>query len=101
MAQQLVVVPEGFHPLFLSSYSPELQPAERLWELADEPLANRSFNTLDDLEAVLMQRCRVMLKMENDIRARTNFHWWAASSLKGVHQPDSVSLNLSMRSTEA
>lgn len=75
-----VVVPEGLHLVFLPPYSPELQPAERLWELTDEPLVNRSFNTLDDLEAVLVQRCRVMLEMKDDIRARTNFHWWAASS---------------------
>ena len=75
-----VVVPEGIHLLFLPPYSPELQPAERLWELADEPLVNRSFKTLDDLEAVLVERCCLMLEMKDDIRARTNFHWWATSS---------------------
>jgi hypothetical protein len=37
----------------LPSHSPELQPAERLWTLVDEPIVNRSFETLDDLEEVL------------------------------------------------
>ena len=38
--------------------SPELQPAERLWALVDEPVANRAFPDLDALEAVLVERCR-------------------------------------------
>lgn len=75
-----VVVPAGIHLVFLPPYSPELQPAERLWELADEPLVNRSFNTLDELESVLVQRCNVLAGMGDVIRARTNFYWWAAAT---------------------
>ena len=41
-------LPLGLHLIFLPSYSPELQPAERLWTLVDEPIANRSFETLDE-----------------------------------------------------
>jgi hypothetical protein len=37
---------------------PELQPAEHLWPLVDEPVANRHFATLADLEAVIAERCR-------------------------------------------
>ncbi|MBW4628899.1 MAG: transposase [Brasilonema octagenarum HA4186-MV1] len=48
-----VVIPEGIHLQPLPAYSPELQPAERLWALADEPLVNEHFDTLDDLEKVL------------------------------------------------
>ncbi|NJO93925.1 MAG: hypothetical protein HC820_05405 [Hydrococcus sp. RM1_1_31] len=36
---QNVEVPEGIHLLSMAPKSPELQPAERLWLLADEPLA--------------------------------------------------------------
>jgi hypothetical protein len=43
-------VPEGLDLILLPSHSPELQPAERLWTVVDEPIANRSFETLDDLE---------------------------------------------------
>lgn len=34
-------LPSGLHLTFLPSHSPELQPAERLWTLVDEPIANR------------------------------------------------------------
>lgn len=37
-----VEVPEGIHLFFLPAYSPELPPAERLWPLANEPIANRT-----------------------------------------------------------
>ncbi len=31
-----VIIPEGMEIEFLPPYSPELQPAERLWKLVDE-----------------------------------------------------------------
>jgi transposase len=40
-------VPAGLHLVPLPPYSPELQPAERLWPLVNEPLANRTFDTLE------------------------------------------------------
>jgi transposase len=48
-----VVLPEGLRLVFLPSYSPELQPAERLWPILDEPIANRVFDTIDELEQML------------------------------------------------
>ena len=51
---------EGIHLVFLPAYSPELQPAERLWPLVDEPIANRAFAALDTLETVLVERCRTL-----------------------------------------
>lgn len=53
-----LVIPQGLHLLFLPSHSPELQPAERLWPLSNEPLANRVFNSLDELQEVQIARCR-------------------------------------------
>jgi hypothetical protein len=38
-----VNVPAGVHLHFLPPYSPELQPAERLWPLTNEALANRHY----------------------------------------------------------
>lgn len=69
-------VPEGLHIILLPSHSPELQPAERLWTLLDEPIANRSFETLDDLEEVLFRRCQSLLQQQDLIRGLTGFHWW-------------------------
>jgi len=36
-----VKIPKGIHLYCLPSHSPELQPAERLWPLTNEPIANR------------------------------------------------------------
>src|SRR5919112_1892955 len=41
-----LVVPEGIRPVYLPRYSPERRPAEPLWPVLDEPLANRPFATL-------------------------------------------------------
>lgn len=68
--------PEGLTLLFLPAYSPELQPAERLWSLCDEPLANRAFESLEELEDVLSERCCVLSERPEQIRAHTLFHWW-------------------------
>ena len=71
-----LAVPQRIHLQVLPPYSPELQPAERLWRLADEPLVNRSFKCLDDLEDILEDRCRTLLTMQTEIKALTNYHWW-------------------------
>ena len=44
--------------MFLPPYSPELQPAERLWPLVDEPIVNRHLATLAELDAIVAARCR-------------------------------------------
>ena len=67
-------VPDGITLVFLPPYSPELQPAERLWSLVDEPVANRHFATLADLDAVVAERCRRL--DPTAIRPHTAFHWW-------------------------
>ena len=69
-------LPAGIELEFLPSHSPELQPAERLWELTDDPLANEYFKTLDDLEAVLKKSCEHLLKERDLITKHTLFHWW-------------------------
>lgn len=71
-----LVLPVGVHLAFLPSYSPELQPAERLWTLVDEPLANRAFAGLDELETVLVDRCRTLEADPRRLKAHTHFHWW-------------------------
>lgn len=72
-----LAVPDGIKLVYLPPYSPELQPAECLWPLLDEPLVNRYFETLADLDLALAQRCR---QLDHDtIRAETAFHWWPKS----------------------
>jgi transposase len=69
-----LVVPDGIRLVYLPRYSPELQPAEHLWPVLDEPLANRYFETLTDLEQVVTERCRVL--NHDQLKPGTNFHWW-------------------------
>jgi DDE superfamily endonuclease len=71
-----VQVPPGVHLLFLPAYSPELQPAERLWPLTNEPLINRTFATLQELEEVQSERCRILVAQPQRVQALTAFHWW-------------------------
>ncbi len=63
-----------FGLVFLPPYSPELQPAERLWPLVDEPIVNRHFATLTQLDATVAERCRCLDAAT--IRPHTAFHWW-------------------------
>ena len=73
-----IVVPAGVDLVFLPSASPELQPAERLWTLVDEPVANRVFSDLSALEAVLVDRCRILEADRTRLKTLTHFHWWPA-----------------------
>jgi len=74
-----IKIPQGIDLLFFPPKSPELEPAERLWPLANEPIANRSFANLDELESTTIHRCRVLLERRELIRGLTNFYWWEAA----------------------
>jgi hypothetical protein len=39
-------------------------------------IANESFETLDDLEDVIFERCQSLLRQQDLIRGLTGFHWW-------------------------
>jgi len=69
-------VPTGIELIDLPPYSPELQPAERLWRLTDKPLVNRTFDDLDQLQNLLDQRCEYLLTQPDLISQETLFHWW-------------------------
>lgn len=71
-------IPDGIYLCFLPPYSPELQPAERLWPIADEAVANRHFDTLDDLAETLDRRCSALSDQPSLIKANTMFRWWPA-----------------------
>ena len=71
-----VVVPEGVHLVFLPPYSPELQPAERLFPLINEALANRTFESLHHLEQVLEHRLAALDSDPLLISDHTKFRWW-------------------------
>lgn len=71
-----LVLPPGVHLLFLPPYSPELQPAERLWPLVDEVVANQVFPDITALEDTLVVRCQALEAQPERLQAHTGFHWW-------------------------
>jgi hypothetical protein len=73
-----VQCPDGLGLRFLPAHSPELQPAEHLWQLTDAPLVNRCFDSLDELEQVLADHCRWLEQQERIVRSATRFEWWPA-----------------------
>jgi hypothetical protein len=68
-------VPDGIRLVYQPAYTPELQPAEHLW-----PLANKHFEPIDDLDAVVALRCRDLNFDRSLIAQHTGFHWWPKSA---------------------
>ena len=69
-------VPDGIQLVYLPPYTPELQPAETLWLHVDEPLANRHFESLADLDTAVAAQCIALSNDRDRIRRQTGFHWW-------------------------
>ncbi|MBZ9753594.1 hypothetical protein K7W42_22460 [Deinococcus sp. HMF7604] len=72
--------PTGIRAVTLPPYSPERQPAERLWALTDATVANQAFNTLDDFVQVLAERCAWLETQPDLLTQHTLFHWWPLST---------------------
>ena len=69
-----LAVPEGIRLLFLPAYTPELQPAEHLWQVVDEPIVNTHIPDLETLEAIVSERC-AQLSNDRTLKGRAGFHW--------------------------
>src|SRR4051812_27871016 len=50
-----------------------------MWPVLDEPLVNRYFETLADLEQTVIERCRIL--NGDQLKPGTNFHWWPKPSV--------------------
>jgi len=74
-------VPENMALLRLPPYSPELNPAERLWdEMREKEFANRVF---DSLGAAIAQALRGLKRLEmspEGLKSLTNWPWIKQSS---------------------
>jgi len=71
-----LAVPDGVRLVFQPAHSPELQPAEHLWQFVDEPLVNTYFESLDALDQTVGKRCVALTEQSEMIRNSTLFHWW-------------------------
>lgn len=67
-------VPERLTLVSLPAYTPELNPAERLWPLVKEGVANRAHESLASLEEAVCGRCQRITAAQ--VAALTNYHWW-------------------------
>lgn len=73
-----LAVPAHVHLIPLPPYSPELQPAERLWGYSNTPLLNIYFTDLRALEEAQMARCAALQAdpaRVTTIQAATHYHW--------------------------
>ncbi|HWE38888.1 MAG TPA: hypothetical protein VG406_20230 [Isosphaeraceae bacterium] len=87
VAKRLGVPPNVLlHPL--PPCTPELPPAEPLWPLVREAVANTGFDTLDEMGPVLVERCRWLIDQPEVVRGTVGFHW--AVSLNGYLPMDAV-----------
>ena len=71
-----LAIPEGVRLVFQPAHSPELQPAEHLWEFVDEPLVNTYFESLEALDQTVGERCIALTHQSEMIRDSALFHWW-------------------------
>lgn len=74
--EESIKVPEGVFLAYLPPYSPQLQPAERLWPLTNEGVANQHFSTIEALEERQIERCLTLRQQKEEIRKRCLFDWW-------------------------
>jgi len=58
-----LTVPEGIR--LIAALHAELQPAETLWVHVEEPIVNKHFETLEDLDAVVA--ARIALEKDRDL----------------------------------
>jgi transposase len=71
-----VVWPEGIHPIFLPPYSPELNPAEQVFRMLRQWLANRIFAEEEELEAALTEMLHQFWDDPEVVIRLTNYPWW-------------------------
>ena len=76
-----LLVPAHLHLLPLPSYTPDLQPTERLWPFSHTPLGNVRPAELDELDTLPLDRCAALQgnpALMATIQSATHYHWWPA-----------------------
>jgi hypothetical protein len=73
-----LAVPPNVTLAHLPPCTPELQPAEPLWPLVREGLANKTFPTLPALADPLEKRCGWLAGNPATVKGAVGFHWAVA-----------------------
>lgn len=77
-----LVVPENMRLIYLPPYSPELNPAEHLWEaVREERFANHVFADLDAVEVALTRGLVSLESAPDRTQSMTGFGWITSISL--------------------
>lgn len=69
-------MPEGMTSVILPAYCPELNPTESVWKALRKKLANRIFDTLEDLEAALCEALQLFWQHPEVLVSLTAYSWW-------------------------
>jgi DDE superfamily endonuclease len=75
---QRITIPAHVHLVPLPAYTPELQPAERLWSFSNTPLVNARPADLEELDARQLERCAALQTdpaLVATIQSATHYHW--------------------------
>lgn len=68
--------PDNMQFIFLPPYSPQLNPAEHLWdEIREKWFLNKAFHDLDSVETLLVNALRSLENDNSRIRNITGFNW--------------------------
>jgi DDE superfamily endonuclease len=70
-----LAIPPNVVLVHLPPCTPELQPAEPLWPLVREALANKTFPTLVALQEPLGRRCGWLADHPEIVKGAVGFHW--------------------------
>jgi transposase len=70
-----LAVPANVRLYRLPPCTPELQPAEHLWPLVREGLANHDFDHLVELGAKFRRRCNWLADHPETVQGTVGFHW--------------------------
>jgi len=77
-----LVIPDNMRLVFLPPYSPELNPAEHLWEaLREDCFANHVFKDLDAVEQTLSDGLLQLESCPDRVQSMTGFDWIVSISL--------------------
>jgi len=69
-------VPEGVRLVFQPACSAEVQPAETLRSLVDEPVVKQQISDIEALDQVISARCAALAAERQEIKSQAGFHCW-------------------------
>lgn len=69
-----LLIPPNIILLFLPPYSPELNPAEKVWDMIKDELVIKSFETLDKLKKKLTEVIKKTINLKS-IKSRCGYEY--------------------------